>query len=74
MTRRPALVVVDGARALLDHAPAAEWLRSHLDALAPVVIATMTVAGPTTADDVPWYAITAEGRASLALSAEGSAR
>lgn len=30
--------------------------------------------GYTTADDVPWYAITAEGRASLALSAEGSGR
>lgn len=30
--------------------------------------------GYTTADDVPWYAITDEGRASLALSAEGGGR
>ena len=30
--------------------------------------------GYTAADDVPWYAITAEGRTALALSAEGSAQ
>lgn len=30
--------------------------------------------GYAAADDSPWYAITAEGRAALALSVEGSAR